>query len=33
MINDQKKSLTGFKPVSPQVNFPQIEEEILSFWK
>ena len=22
-----------YKPVSPQVNFPQIEEEIISFWK
>lgn len=22
-----------FKPVSPQVNFPQLEEEVLAFWK
>lgn len=25
--------MSGFKPVSPQAQFPKIEEEILSFWK
>ncbi len=30
--NNQSKS-ARFKPVSPQANFPGIEEEILSFWK
>lgn len=31
--SDSNKKSAGFKPVSPQVDFPQIEEEILSFWK
>ena len=28
-----KKSLTGFKSVSPQVDFPKLEAEILKYWK
>ena len=28
-----KKSLTGFKSVSPQVDFPKLEAEILDYWK
>lgn len=31
--NNSKKTLTGFKPVSPAVNFPQLEEEITKYWK
>ena len=32
-IDPSKKSLTGFKSVSPQVDFPQLEAEILEYWK
>ncbi len=30
---DSKKSLTGFKPVSPAVDFAKLEEELLEKWK
>ncbi len=33
MSEDKQTKSAGFKPVSPQANFPQIEEEILEFWK
>ena len=32
-IDTSKKSLTGFKSVSPQVDFPKLEAEILKYWK
>ena len=30
---NKSKSVTGFKSVNPNVNFPQLEKEILEFWK
>ncbi len=29
----KNKSVTGFKPVKQNVNFPELEKEILEFWK
>lgn len=29
----KNKSESGFKPVSPKVNFPEIEQTILKYWK
>ena len=31
--NNSKKSLTGFKPVSPQVDFPALEKDLLKKWE
>jgi len=31
-IDTSKKSLTGFKSVSPQVDFPSLEKEMLEKW-
>lgn len=33
MLSNQKTKSAGFKSVSPQVNFSQIEEDILGFWE
>ncbi len=31
-MNNKSKSVTGFKPVSPQVDFPKLERELLEKW-
>ncbi len=33
MLDNNKTKTAGFKPVDPSVNFPQVEEDILKFWK
>ncbi len=33
MSENNKSKSAGFKPVTPAVNFPEIEEEILKFWR
>lgn len=33
VAKDSKKSLTGFKSVSPQVDFPKLENELLEKWQ
>ena len=33
MATTEEKESTVFKPVSPRVSFPKMEEEVLAFWK